>query len=77
MRAFADLADLPEDERIVIMVKTAKDNPGQIIGVAVDDEDAKVERYRCKLEAGGLRIIDVKPGPVKGVRLIRVTYRGN
>jgi hypothetical protein len=73
MKGFADLADLPEDERIDIIVATAKANPGTVIGVTVDDEPEKANRYRAKLIAGGLKIIDVAPGPVKGSMFLRCT----
>jgi hypothetical protein len=46
MKAFADLADLPEDERIRIIGQTAEQ--GQRVGFFVDD-DAKADRYIQKL----------------------------
>jgi len=70
MKAFADLADLPEDDRIRIAAETARH--GHIVGVAVDDEPEKVARYVRKLQARGVRIIDQTPGPVKGAVLIRI-----
>lgn len=74
MKGFADLADLPEDERIALIADTAKANAGAVIGVAVDDEAAKVARYRAKLAAHGLTVIDVQPGPVAGAQFIRVRF---
>lgn len=74
MKAFADLADLPEDERIQLIANTAKHHPGSVIGVAVDDEDEKIERYKKKLRAHGLTIIDVKPGPVAKAKFISVRF---
>lgn len=46
MKTFADLADLPEDERIRIIGETAEQ--GQRVGFFVDD-DAKADRYIEKL----------------------------
>ena len=40
MKAFADLADLPEDERIRIAVETVEQG-GCIVGVVVYDEPEK------------------------------------
>lgn len=75
MKAFADLADLPEDDRIRAIAQVAKANPGSIIGVATDDEPGKPERYQAKLASHGLTIIDVTDGPVKGAKFIRVTAK--
>lgn len=68
MRAFADLADLPEDERITIIREVAAS--GNIVAVIVDD-DAKADRYVRKLGAT-VRIIDRSPGPVKNTILVRI-----
>ncbi len=70
MKAYADLADLPEDERIRLAAETAL--CGHIVGVVTDDELGKPERYIRKLEAHGVRIIDRSAGPVKHTVLIRV-----
>ena len=72
MKGYADLASLPEDERIQVIVATAKASPGEVIGVFVDDE-AAAGRYRSKLIAGGLKIISVGPGVTPGTKLIKVT----
>lgn len=69
MKAFADLADLPEDERIQIIATTAA--AGQIVGFFVDD-DAKADRYVRKLAAYPVRVIDRKAGFVKGTVMVRV-----
>ena len=74
MKAFADLADLPEDERIQLIANTAKHHPGTVVGVAVDDESEKVERYKKKLRAHGLTIMEVVKGPVTGAQLIKVRF---
>lgn len=70
MKAFANLADLPEDERIRIAAETAA--CGHVVGVAVDDEPEKVARYVRKLRAQGVRVLDQTPGPVNGCVLIRI-----
>lgn len=70
MTAFADLADLPEDERLALIAATA--NHGHIVGVAIDDESEKIERYIRKLKALGVRIIDQRPGPVPNCVMVRV-----
>ena len=49
VKAFADLADLPEDERIRIIGETAE--RGERVGFFVDD-DAKADRYIQKLMSG-------------------------
>lgn len=46
MKAFADLADLPEDDRIRVIGETAEH--GERVGFFVDD-DAKADRYIKKL----------------------------
>lgn len=70
MKGFADLADLPEDERIRLAAATAAH--GHVVGLVTDDEPGKPERYIRKLEAHGVRVIDRGPGPVKHTVLIRV-----
>lgn len=70
-KAFADLADLPEDERIAIIGKTAAS--GQIVGFFVDD-DAKADRYVRKLLAGHkVRIVERAANVlVKGTVFVKV-----
>lgn len=69
MKAYADLADLPEDERIKIIADTAAS--GSIVGFFVDDEQ-KADRYIKKLAKYPVRIIDRKPGLVANTIMIRV-----
>lgn len=72
MKAYADLADLPEDDRIRIACETAVAN-GAIVGLVTDDEPGKPERYIRKLgRYQGIRVIDRKPGPVKNTVMIRI-----
>lgn len=47
MVKYADLADLPEDDRIAIIGKTAE--AGKLIAVAIDDDPKKVKRYIKKV----------------------------
>lgn len=78
---FADLAGLPEDERIrVIGEYVEQQPPGKIIGVVVDhDKDGvKAKRYCAKLlERYKVRIMDTSPGPVPKSTLIRIAQRGD
>lgn len=68
-KAFADLGDLPEDERIWLIAGTAAQ--GHVIAFIVED-DAKADRYVAKLAAYPVRIIDRSSGPVKGTIAVRV-----
>lgn len=68
MKAYADLADLPEDERIAIIAETAQT---QIVGFFVDD-DAKADRYIRKL-GDRVRVLERKPNVlVNGTVFVRV-----
>lgn len=70
MKAFADLADLPEDERITIIGRVAEG--GNITGIVVED-DVKADRYISKLTARHrIRVIDRHPGPVAGTVLVHI-----
>lgn len=78
MEAYADLADLPEDERIRIIAEVAA--AGKIVGFVVDDdanEPGKADRYIEKLKAYPVRFIDRKPGPVKGATIVRIGPKEN
>lgn len=72
MKGYSDLADLPEDERIQIIGESAM--AGNIIGIAIDDDDRKVRRYLKKLlkRFPGIRHIDTIPGIVPGTVIVRV-----
>ncbi len=69
MPAFADLADLPEDERIRIIGETA--THGHVIAFIVDDNE-KADRYLRKLEPYRVRVIARGSGPVKGTIAVRI-----
>lgn len=75
LKGYADLADLPEDERISLAAETAM--RGSVVGVVTDDEPGKPERYIRKLEARGVRVIDRGPGPVRHTVLIRIGPKEN
>ncbi len=69
MKGYADLADLPEDERIRLIAKTAEIS---VVGFFVDDDGEKADRYIRKLAAYPVRVIDQKPGLVAGTIMVRV-----
>jgi len=73
MKAFADLADLPEDDRIAIIGKTAEG--GQRVAFVVEDH-AKADRYVEKLTKR-FRVSVAKRlnGPVKNTISVIVTRR--
>ena len=76
MAQYADLADLPEDERIAIIGRTAES--GKRVAFVVED-DAKANRYMTKLAARFQVSVDKKlEGPIKGKTVtIIVTKREN
>lgn len=67
---FADLADLPEDERIAIIARTVAN--GKTVGVALENEPEKVARYKRKLIAAGVVILEERPSEIAGVVFLRV-----
>lgn len=75
-KGYADIADLPEDERIKIIGETVTQQ-GAIVGVCVDSTPGKADRYKRKLLARfpNLVIIDTTDGPVKDVVTIRMGPR--
>lgn len=72
MKAFADLADLPEDDRIRIIGETAVQT-GQRIGFVVDDA-VKADRYIEKLLRlfPALTVLSYGAGPVKDTVMVAV-----
>lgn len=52
----ADLADLPENERIRVVAHDVRDH-GQTVAVCVDDVPGKPERYAKKLREQGCRVV--------------------
>ena len=75
MKAFADLADRPEDERIAIIGKTATEHT---VGFFVDDNE-KADRYVAKLLKGwAVRVIERRENLlVKGTVFVKVGPRGH
>lgn len=69
MKGYADLYELPEDERVRVIAEAAA--LGNIVGFVVED-DAKADRYVAKLNAYPVRIVDRMPGPVKNTVMVRV-----
>jgi hypothetical protein len=71
MPPFLDMHRLPEDERIKQICAALA--TGAKVGVVVDADPGKADRYLSKIRAGlpGVRVINRSPGPVKGcVQLI-------
>lgn len=73
LKVYADLADLPEDERIDIIGRTVMEQ-GLTVAVAVDSDRDKMERYIRKLlkRFPGIRILERLPGIVSGTLTIKV-----
>lgn len=69
MKGYADLYELPEDQRIRVIAEAA--SLGNVVGFVVED-DAKADRYITKLQEYPVRIIDRKAGPVKNTIIVRV-----
>lgn len=70
---YADLADLPEDERIEIIGRQVM-GERKTGGIVVDNEPEKVARYQQKLRDRfpGIIINDPVAGPVPNTVTIRV-----
>jgi hypothetical protein len=81
MKGYADLADLPEDERIRVIGEYAM--AGNQVGVPVDEEGsdgyAKADRYVKKLLARFplLEFVRKGKGPVANVVTFVVRRKGN
>jgi len=81
IKGFADLADLPEDERIRVIGEYAM--AGNQVGVPVDEEGPdgyeKADRYVKKLLAQFplLEFVSKGQGPVKDVVTFIVRRKGN
>jgi hypothetical protein len=70
---FQDLYSLPEDDRIRLIGHYVVDH-GQTVGVMLDDQPEKIERYLKKLKEWfpGVVVLSQKPGPVADVVTIIV-----
>jgi hypothetical protein len=69
---FADLASLPEDDRIDIIGRTVVEQ-GKTVAVCIDDQPAKVERYIRKMKERfpTAVVLDQRKGPVAGVVTVK------
>lgn len=75
MKGYADLADLPEDERIAIIARTAA--AGNTVAVFVDN-DCVADRYTKKLEKLNVRVVERRPNVlVKGTVFLKVGPKGH
>jgi hypothetical protein len=73
MKGYADLTDMPEEDRITTIGKAAM--AGNVVAFCVDDEPAdKVTRYVKKLleRFPDLEEMDRFKGPAKGVVTVKV-----
>lgn len=68
---YTDLADLPEDERIRVIAHHVQSH-GLTVGVFLDHEPGKAERYTKKLEKLGCRVLQQVQGPVANVVTLKV-----
>jgi hypothetical protein len=73
-KAYGDLANLSEDDRITIIGLAAE---SQLVAFFVDDEKGKPERYKRKLLARfpKVEVISTTKGPVENVVTIKVGPR--
>ncbi len=69
MRAYADLSDLPEADRLRAIVDCV--NAGNVVAVAVDDEAEKIARYIRRLKFRGVRYMETCPGLVPETVIIK------
>lgn len=72
MKAYFDVADLPEDSHISIIVATVIETQ-KIVGFIVAD-DADADRYIAKIRSASpqVRIIARGPGPVESTVMVRI-----
>lgn len=72
MKGYADLADLPEDDRIAIIGQTAM--KGGVIAFCVDADRGKADRYMAKLLNlfPDLEEMERFSGPVPNVVTVKV-----
>lgn len=71
MTIFKDLYGVPDEERIELAIKAARD--GNTVAVCIDDTAEKRKLYLESFEkALGIKIIWKGPGPVKKVFTIKI-----
>jgi len=73
MKGYADLASLPEDQRIELIARKVVGEK-QTVGVVLEDDAKKIARYERKLNASrpGLMEIERTAGLVKGTITLRI-----
>lgn len=69
MKRYADIADMPEDDRIRAIGQTAEH--GHSVAFIVED-DAKADRYIEKLKQFNVHVTARGAGPVAGTVMVRV-----
>ena len=76
MGKFRDLADLPEDERIIMIGEAAM--TGKTVAFVTDSDPGKAERYITKLMTAfpKLEVISKSPGPVPDTITVKVQKSG-
>lgn len=77
MKGYADLGDLPEDERIRIIGEHAA--AGNLVAVPIEDEPAKIARYIRKVTTRfpTVRHVDTVAGIVPKTKTIRFAPLAN
>lgn len=73
-KGYADLADMPEDERIGIIGNAVMDRPGETIAVVTDSDPGKLERYVNKIVTRfpGIEVVDTMYGPAAEMVTVRL-----
>lgn len=74
-KAYADLADLSEADRIKVIARVAES--GQIVAFIVEDQ-VKADRYKAQLaKYPNIQVIDQGPGPIPNSLTVRVGPKGH
>jgi len=79
VKGYADLAELPEDTRIRIIGETMATNRHQTdftVGVAIDDEKEKYDRYIKKILTRFPDVVVISKKPLfKGIVLVKLGHK--
>lgn len=77
LKGYADLASMPEDERIGVIGNVVMERPGEIIAVVTDSDPGKLERYVNKIVTRfpGIEVVDTLDGPVAETVTVRLKKR--
>lgn len=76
-KAYADVANLPEDDRIKVIAEQVTSVPGSIVGFIVEDHK-KAERYLRKLahhRPGIMQVERLEHNAGLNAVLVRIVYR--